>query len=84
MQIESSYSSCAAIVHIFDPNKPKYRCELLPCTTFWPCERFVRNDSAETKIKSRRLASENYLEFKQKLGLDPNRYSFVVLMNNTL
>ena len=45
-------------------------------TKFWSCERFVRNDLAERKIRSRRLASEEFLEFKQKLGLDLHENSF--------
>ena len=48
----------------------------MPSTKFRPCERFVRNGLAERKIRSRRLASEQFLEFKEKLGLDPNKYSF--------
>ena len=46
----------------------------MPNTKFRPCERFVRNDLAKWKIRS--LASEQFLEFKKKLGLDPNEYSF--------
>ena len=48
----------------------------MPSTKFRPCERFVRNDIAERKIRSRRLVPEQFLEFKEKLGLDPNEYSF--------
>ena len=48
----------------------------MPSTQFRPCERFVRNYLVERKIRSRRLASEQFLEFKEKLGLDPNKYSF--------
>ena len=48
----------------------------MPSTKFRPSDRFVRNDLAETKIRSRRLTSEQFLEFKEKLGLDPNEYSF--------
>ena len=33
---------------------------------------FVRNDLVETKIKSCRKSSKNFLEFKKKLGLDPD------------
>ena len=37
---------------------------------------FVQNDLSKRKIRSRRLASKQLLEFKEKLGLDPNEYSF--------
>ena len=67
--MDSNFDKC-------DPNKQKYRYELMPSTKFRPCDRFVRNDLAETKIRSRRLTSEQFLEFKEKLGLDPNEYSF--------
>ena len=76
LQIESGYSNWAAIFHICDRNKQKSRYELMPSTKCRPCERFVRNDLAERKTRSRRLASEKFLEFKEKLGLDPNEYSF--------
>ena len=36
---------------------------------------FVQNDLSKRKIRSRRLASKQLLEFKEKLGLDPNEYS---------
>ena len=37
---------------------------------------FVQNDLAERKIKSCRVSSKKILEFKEKLGLDPNKYGF--------
>ena len=40
-------------------------------TKFQPCRRFVWNDLVERKIKSCRKASEKFLKFKEKLGLDP-------------
>ena len=76
MQIESGYSSWEAIFDNCNPNKQKYRYELMPSTRFRPCERLVRNYLAESKIRSRRLALEQLLEFKEKLGLYPNEYSF--------
>ena len=36
----------------------------------------MRNDLAERKIKSRRASSTKILGFQEKLGLDPNKYSF--------
>ena len=44
----------------------------MPNTEFLPCRRFVRNDLVERKIKSCRKSSKRFLEFKKKLGLDPN------------
>ena len=44
----------------------------MPNTEFQPCRRFVRNDLVERKIKSCRKSSKRFLEFKKKLGLDPN------------
>ena len=76
LQIESCYSNWAAMFEKCDLNKQKYRYELMPITKFQPRERFGRNYLAERKIWSRRLASEQFLEFKKKkLELDPNEYS---------
>ena len=36
----------------------------------------MRNDLVERKIRSRWVASKQFLEFKEKLGLDPNEYCF--------
>ena len=44
----------------------------MPNTEFLPCRRFVRNDLVERKIKSCRKSSKRFLEFKKKLGLDPD------------
>ena len=44
----------------------------MPNTKFQPCRRFVRNDLVERKIKSCGKASEKFLKFKEKLGLDPD------------
>ena len=37
---------------------------------------FVQNDLVERKIKSQRVSSNFFLKFKEKSGLDPNKYSF--------
>ena len=55
-----------------DPEKEKYRQELTPNAKYQRCRVFVRNDLIETKIKSCRKSSKKFLEFKQKLGLDPD------------
>ena len=76
LQIESGYSNRGAIFDRCDSNKQKYRYQLMPSTKLRSSERFVRNDLAERKIRNRRLASEQFLKFKEKLGLDLNEYSF--------
>ena len=53
----------------------------MPKTKFQPCRRFVRKDLAERKIRSRRLAPEQFLEFKEKLVLDPKELRNIVLMD---
>ena len=53
----------------------------MPKTKFQPCRRFVRNGLAERKIRSRRLAPKQFLEFKEKLVLDPKELRNIVLMN---
>ena len=65
----------------YDAEKQKYRYELMPKTKFQPCRRFVRKDLAERKIRSRRLAPEQFLEFKEKLVLDPKELRNIVLMD---
>ena len=49
----------------------RYRQALIPNTQFQPCRVFVRNDLTENRI-----VSKQRLEFKKKLRLDPNEYSF--------
>ena len=44
----------------------------MPNTKFQRCRVFVRNDLVERKIKSCRKSSKRFLEFKKKLGLDPD------------
>ena len=56
--------------------KQKYRQKLIPNTQFQPCKVFVQNDLVERKIKNQRASSNFFLKFKEKLGLDPNKYSF--------
>ena len=56
--------------------KQEYRQKLIPNTQFQPCKVFVQNDFVERKIKNQRASSNFFLKFKEKLGLDPNKYSF--------
>ena len=44
----------------------------MPNKKFQQYRVFVRNDLVEKKIKSCRKSSKRFLEFKKKLGLDPN------------
>ena len=68
---ESNIANWGQIFDKCDPEKQKYRHELMPNTTFQPSRRFVRNDLVERKIKSCGKVSEKFLKFKEKLGLDP-------------
>ena len=44
----------------------------MPNTEFQPCRKFVQNDLVERRIKSCSKSSKKFLEFKNKLGLDPD------------
>ena len=44
----------------------------MPNVKYQPCRVFVRNDLVEKQFKSCRKSSNRFLEFKKKLGLDPN------------
>ena len=44
----------------------------MPNAEYQRCRVFVRNDLVGKKIKSCRKSSKRFLEFKKKLGLDPN------------
>ena len=72
LEVESNVASWAQIVDKCDSEKQKYRQELTPNAKYQRCRVFVRNDLAERKIKSHRKSSKRFLEFKKKLGLDPN------------
>ena len=71
LEAESDVANWAQIFDKFNPEKQKYRHELMPNTIFQSSRRFVQNDLVERKIKSCRKASEKFLKFKEKLGLDP-------------
>ena len=73
LEIESDHKNQAAKC---DPEKQKYRQELIPNTQFQPCRVFVRNDLVQRKIKSHSVSSKKKLKFNEKLGLDPNKYNF--------
>ena len=51
----------------------KYRHGLTHNPKFQLCRVFSRNDLVEKKFWNRR---KKFLEFKEKLGLDPNKYNF--------
>ena len=70
--VESDVVNWAPIFDKCDPEKQKYRQELTPNVKYQPCRVFVRNDLVEKKIKSCGKSSKRFLEFKKKLGLDPN------------
>ena len=52
--------------------KQKYRQELTPNAEYQRCRVFVRNDLVKRRIKSCRKSSKRFLEFKKRLGLDPD------------
>ena len=71
LEVESDVANWAQIFDKCDPEKQKYRQELTPNAEYQRCRVFVRNDLVERKIKSCRKSSKRFLEFKKKLGLDP-------------
>ena len=70
--VESDVVNWAPIFDKCDPEKQKYRQKLTLDVKYQPCRVFVRNDLVEKKIKSCGKSSKRFLEFKKKLGLDPN------------
>ena len=55
-----------------DLEKQKYRQGLAPNAEYRRCRVFARNHLVERKIKSCRKSLKKFLEFKRKLGLDPD------------
>ena len=74
--MESEYKNLEQIFDNCNPETQTYRHELISDTPFQPIWVFVPNESAERKINSLRVASKIFLEFKEKLGLDHNEFSF--------
>ena len=72
LETESDVASWAQIFDKCDPKKQKYRRELTPNAKYQQCRVFVQNHLVERKIKSCRKSSKKCLEFKIKLGLDPD------------
>ena len=70
LEIGSNYKNWTVIFDKCDPEKQKYRQELIANTQFQPCTVFLRNDLVERKIRIRRESSKKFLEFEEKLGLD--------------
>ena len=71
LEVESDVGNWAQVFYKCDQEKQKYRQELTPNVKYQPCRVFVRKDLVEKKFKSCRKSSKRFLEFKQKLGLDP-------------
>ena len=61
LEIESDYQNWAVIFDKCDPEKQKYRYELMLNTNFQPCRRVVRSDLVERKIESGRISSKKFL-----------------------
>ena len=72
LNVDSDVANWAQVFDKSDPIKQKYRHELMPNTKSQQCRVFVQNDLVEKKIKSCRKSSKRFLEFKKKLGLDPD------------
>ena len=69
-------SDVANWTHIFDkcnPEKQKYRHELMPNTEFQSCRGFVRNDVVERKIKTCRKSSKKSFRIQNKVRIRPLR-----------
>ena len=69
LEVESDVANCAWIFYKCDLEKQK---ELTPNAEYQRCRVFVRNDLVKRRIKSCRKSSKRFLEFKKKLGLDPD------------
>ena len=72
LEVESDVNNWAPIFDKCDPEKQKYIQELTPNLKYQPCRVFAWNVLVEKKIKSCRKSSKRFLEFKKKLGLNPN------------
>ena len=72
LEVESDVANWAQVFDKCDSEKRKYRQELTPNAEYQQCGVFMRNDLVERKIKIFRKSSRRFLEFKKKLGLDPN------------
>ena len=72
LDVESDVTNWAQIFYKCDSEKQKYRQELTPTAEYQRCRVFVWNDLVLRKIKSYRKSSKIFLEFKKKVGLDPD------------
>ena len=72
LEVESDIANWAQIFDKFDLEKQKYRQKLTTNAEYQRCRVFVGNDLVERKIKSFRKSSKIFLDFKKKLGLDPD------------
>ena len=72
LEVESHVANWPQSFDKCNSEKQKYRHELMPNTEFQPYRRFIRNDLVERKFKSCRKSSKKFLEFRKKLGLDPD------------
>ena len=71
LEIESDVTNWTQIFDKCDPEKQKYRHELMPYTEFQPWRRFVRNDLVERKIKRCRKSSKKTFRIKKKVRIRP-------------
>ena len=59
LEVESGYDNWAQIFDKCDPEKEKYRYELMTNTKFQLCRRFARNDLVKRKISLTKLILMN-------------------------
>ena len=69
LEVESDVTNWAKSFDKCNPEKQKYRHELMPITEFQPCRRFVRNDLVERKIKSCRKLSKKKFRIQKKVRI---------------
>ena len=59
LEVESDVANCSQIFHKCDPEKQKYKNELMSNQQFQPCRRFVRNQLVGRKIKTAEKHQKN-------------------------
>ena len=59
LEVESDVANWSQIFDKCDPEKQKYKNELMPNPQFQPCRRFVRNELVERKIKTAEKHQKN-------------------------
>ena len=71
MEVESDVANWAQIFDKCNPEKQKYRQELMPNAEYQRCRVFVQNDLVEKRIESCRKSPKKFLEFKKNVRIRP-------------